>query len=694
MSNAAQLPAPPVAPKKDFIIEKHGDRRVDPYYWMRERDSQPVLDYLKAENEYYEKVTARAADLKADLFKEMRSRIKEDEESVPYKKEDYFYYSRYDKGAEYPVFYRRRESLKNPEEVILNAPELAAGKKYYQLGGMAISPDQKILAFSVDTVGRRFYDIYFRNLESGKILDFKIEATTGSMVWAEDNKTLYYIKQNPNTLRAENAYRITLNGQPELIYFEPDETFHLSLSKSLTKDFIFITSNSTLSTEVRFIDARDPKADPQVFHPREKKHEYHVWHGGDRFYILTNYRAENFRVMEAFAGKTARKYWKEVIPHNKKVLIDDLAVFKDFFVTRERKNALNQLVVHSRLKKSKKSIQFPDPAYVVEFGTNANYETDVFRYEYQSMGRAPTTYDYNVKKQKSVVVKEKEIPNYSSKNYKTLRLFATARDGERIPISLLVKKNYKPNGKNPLFVYGYGSYGISIDPGFDRTVLSLVDRGFAYAILHIRGGTEKGRYWYESGKLLRKKNTFNDFIDATEFLLKKKYGARGHVYAMGGSAGGLLMGAVANMRPDLYRGIIAAVPFVDVVTTMLDETIPLTTFEYDEWGNPNDPKYYKYMKSYSPYDNVKPQAYPNIFIATGYHDSQVQYWEPAKWAQRLRENNKGDSLILFRTDMSAGHSGTTGRFQSVEEDAMYYSFFLMLEDMAAAAVEEKAARKK
>lgn len=684
---------PPVAVQKEHVVEANGDKRSDPYFWMRERDTKPVLDYLKAENSYFEDEFKPYQPLKKEIYDEIRSRTKEDEDSLPYRKGAYFYFSKFRKGEEYPVYYRaaapddrdaKIDLMNLPKaQVIFDTPAAAKGQKYFQVGGMSISPHQRLMSYSVDTVGRRFFDIYFRDLETKKDLPFKIEATTGSFAWANDNKTFYFVKQNPETLRAEKVYRSNIESKeaPVLIYEDKDEAFEVSLAKSLNQQTIMINSTSTLSAEVHILDANDPQAKPVLFLKREKAHEYAVYDGSDRYYILSNWKAKNFQIFEVMKEKTTgKKSWKVLIPHRTNVYVEDLAVFSNHLVVRQRQNALSELIVYKRGQKKGIPVTFKDEAYDVSLGANAEYDTDSFRYDYESLAQPPSIYEMDFATRKSKLLRTREIPNFDARKYQTHRLFATARDGAKIPVTLLVKKGYKPKSKNPLYVYGYGSYGISMDPNFDKTVLSLVDRGFAYAILHIRGGSDKGRPWYEDGKLLKKKNTFTDFIDATEFLLNKGYGQKGHVYALGGSAGGLLMGAVTNMRPDLYNGVVAVVPFVDVVTTMLDDTIPLTTFEYDEWGNPNEKKFYKYMLSYSPYDNVREQIYPNILVSTGYHDSQVQYWEPAKWVAKLRTKNKGPNWILFRTDMDAGHSGASGRFKSIEEDALYYSFFLALEE--------------
>lgn len=693
MSHAVQ---PPVATQKDHIVEANGDKRSDPYFWMRERDSKPVLDYLKAENEYFEEEMKPYQRIKKQIYDEIRGRTKEDEDSLPYRKDAFYYFTRFRKGEEYPVHYRapapddrdaKVDLMNLPKaQVLFDTPAAAKGHKYYQIGRISVSPNQRLMAYAVDTVGRRFYNIHFRDLETKKDLPLVIEATTGSFAWANDNKTFFFVKQNPATLRAEKVFRSSIDSKeaPVLVFEEKDEAFEVTINKSLNQQTIFIDASSTLSSETNILDANAPLSEPKVFLKKEAKHEYTVFDGSDRYFVLSNWKAKNFQIFEVMKTKaTNKKNWKVLIAHRPNVFVEDLAVFSNHLVVKQRQNALSELIVYKRGMKRGLPIQFKDEAYDVSIGINAEYDTDVFRYDYESLSQPPSIYEMSFETRKSKLLRTKEVPNYDPSKYQTLRLFATVRDGAKVPITLLVKKGYKAKGKNPLYVYGYGSYGISMDPNFDKTVISLVDRGFAYAILHIRGGSDKGRPWYEDGKLLKKKNTFHDFIDATEFLLKKGYGQKGHVYAMGGSAGGLLMGAVLNMRPDLYNGVVAVVPFVDIVTTMLDDTIPLTTFEYDEWGNPNIKKFYKYMLSYSPYDNVREQIHSNLLVSTGYHDSQVQYWEPAKWVAKLRVKNKGPNWILFRTDMDAGHSGASGRFKSIEEDALYYSFFVALEEKAS-----------
>ncbi|MCB0350761.1 MAG: S9 family peptidase, partial [Bdellovibrionales bacterium] len=593
---------------------------------------------------------------------------------------DYYYFSKFQKGEEYPIYLRKPVAKPKKEEVLLNLNAEAKGHDFFNVNALAVSFDHNTLAYAVDTVGRRFYDLHFKTIGGGKKISDVIKATTGNIAWLNDNKTILYTKQDPETLRSYQLYKYTLGGKSELIYEEKDPQFYISISKSLTLNEIHLNIASTTSSEVRIADANAPNdLKFKIFLKREKKHEYSVDDGGDRYYILSNYKAQNFRLFETNKDQTEKRYWREVVPHRSHVLLENILVLKSHIVLEEREDGLTQLSYFKRGQKKRTRLSFPDPTYVAGIGTNAEYETDFFRYDYQSMTRPETIFDYDFATLKSKTVKVEEVPTYNSSEYTSERLFAKATDGTKIPISLVYKKSLFKKSKNPLYIYAYGSYGHSTDTYFRSGIISLLDRGFVFAIAHVRGGSEMGRHWYENGKLLKKKNTFTDFIDCTEALIKKGYGKKDHVYAMGGSAGGLLMGSILNMRPDLYRGVVAAVPFVDVVTTMLDDTIPLTTNEYEEWGNPNVKKYYQYIKSYSPYDNIKKQNYPNLLITTGFHDSQVQYWEPAKWIAKLRENNTGSNLLLMKTDMSAGHSGATGRFKSLIEDALDYAFFLMLE---------------
>ncbi len=673
---------PPNATKRPEKLVKHNNTRIDNYYWMKERDTKDILNYLHKENDYAEAILKPTEKLQKTIFKEMKSRIIEDETSTPYKKGPFYYYIKFKKGAEYPIYVRyelkEHKKKKRKEEILLDGNKMAKGKDYYDLGAVGVSQNQEILSYAVDTVGRRFYTFYFKNLKTGKLLKDTIPNVTGNLVWANDNETVYYTAKDPNTLRSYKVFRKKLGEEPELIFTENDELFSVIVDKSLNDKTLFILTGGITSNETLYADANAKNPEFKVFLPREDKHEYSVEDGDDRFFILSNWKAENFRAFDCDKKNTQKSKWREILPHDKNVLLENISVFKNYLVLSARKDGLTQLYYSDREFKKLKSPKYPEKAYMVSLGANAEYETETLRYVYESMVTPTSTLDLNMETDVSVVIREKKIPNYNKKKYTADRLWATAQDGKKIPISLIYNtKLFKP-GKNPLLVYGYGSYGLSLDPEFSSAIVSLLDRGFVYAYAHIRGGSEMGRHWYENGKFLNKKNTFNDFISVTEHLIKEKWGDPKKIYASGGSAGGLLVGAVMNMRPDLYHGIIAQVPFVDVVTTMLDSTIPLTTGEYEEWGNPNDKKYYDYMLSYSPYDNVESKKYPNVFIYSGYHDSQVQYWEPTKWAAKLRDFNQSDSKIVLKTDMDSGHSGATGRFKRLKEAAIFDAFIIWL----------------
>jgi oligopeptidase B len=675
---------PPVAPERPQTLEKFGDQRVDPYYWMRERENPEVIAYLRAENAYWKEKMAPAKALQEKVYEELRSRVKEDDSSVPFRMGPYFYYDRFETGKEYPIYARKKGSLEAQEEILLDGNEMAKGHTYFSLPFPKLSPDHQKLIYAVDTQGRRFYDLHVIDISSRKELD-SIPATTGDAEWANDNQTFFYTKQDKETLRPQWAFRRNLSDQggkkDELLFDEKDDTFFVNLSKSRTNHFLFLMSQSTLSHEWRFLNADQPEGKFEIFLPREAKHEYDLEDGEDGFYVVTNWKAKNFRLMKAPRRASKKEEWVEVVPNRNDVLLEGADFFRSHFAVEERYQGLSRIRVFDRKTNEAEEIRFPDPTYVVGGGTNEEYDAPFYRYSYQSLNRPQSIFDYDFARRHSELKKQKETPNLDPSQYVSERLWATAQDGTKIPVSLVHRKDFKKDGKAPLFQYAYGSYGFSMEPWFSPNIFSLVDRGFVYAIAHIRGGSEMGRYWYEDGKLLKKKNTFTDFIDCTEFLVKEGYGDRKRVYAQGGSAGGLLMGAVANLRPDLYRGMHAAVPFVDVLSTMLDDSIPLTTFEYDEWGNPNEKEYYDYMKSYSPYDNVSAKAYPNLLITSGLHDSQVQYWEPTKWAAKLRKIKTGDSLVLLRTEMEAGHGGVSGRFKKLKEKAEEYAFFLMLDGM-------------
>ncbi len=670
----------PRAEQVPHRFEKHGDVRIDKYYWLKNREDQKVISYLKAENAYTDQALAPVRSLESTVFEEMKRRTKEDDSSVPYKKGNFYYYSRFEIGQQYPIMARKTASLTAHEELLLNVNDLAKGQSYCHVSGPNMSPNQEIMAYAADFVGRRIYDIYFKDLKSGKILPQKIEKTTGNVVWAADNLTLFYTQQNPETLRSEKVFRYNLKtNTSELVYFEKDETFSVYVYKSLTQNYIYLGAGSTLTTEIQYLPANEPNSKFKIFSPREREHEYSVTDGDDAFYIITNKKAKNYKLVKTDFKNTDSKSWKDVIPHSDKNYIENVIVLKNHLVVSERREGLTHLRVLSKDLKTNYNIPFADKSYLASLGSMAEYESEILRYEYESMRQPESTYDYNMTTKSQELIKTKEVPTYNPELYVTDRIFVKASDGAQIPVSLVMKKDIPQNGSAPLLIYAYGSYGMNMDPWFSQGIFSLVDRGFVYAIAHIRGGSEMGRDWYDNGRVLNKKNTFTDFIAVTEGLTQKKYADPQRVYAMGGSAGGLLMGAIINMRPDLYKGIVAQVPFVDVITTMLDESIPLTTAEYDQWGNPNEKKYYDYIKSYSPYDNIEAKAYPHMLVTTGLHDSQVQYWEPAKWVAKLRELKTNDSLILLKTDMEAGHGGSSGRFDRMKEVATEYAFILMLD---------------
>jgi oligopeptidase B len=670
------IPSPPKAKKIPKELTIHGDSRIDNYYWLKERDNPEVIDYLKAENTYTDAVMAHTKDLQEKLFNEIVGRIKQTDESVPYKKNGYFYYDRYEEGNEYPIYCRKKGTMDTEEEILLNVNEMAKGHNYFHVRSLSTSSDNQLLAFGVDTIGRRKYIIRFKNLATGELLDDKIENTNGSAAWANDNRTVFYTTKD-ETLR---PYKILKHKLGEVndteVYHEQDSTFDCYVYKSKSDKYLMIISDHTLSTEYRFLNADQPDGTFKVVHPREKDLEYHVDHYKDKFYIRTNWQAKNFKLMETPVTRTNKKYWKDVIGHRENVLLENMELFKNFLVLQERKNGLTQLRIIKWHDMNDHYLDFGEPAYVAYISDNPEFDTDVLRYTYMSLTTPKSTFDYNMKTKEKKLMKQQEVVgDFAPSDYQTERLMAEARDGTKIPISLVYKKDKKKENM-PLLLYGYGSYGYSMDPYFSSVRLSLLDRGFIYAIAHIRGGQEMGRWWYEDGKLFKKKNTFTDFIDCGKYLVEKKYTSPQKLFAEGGSAGGLLMGAVMNMQPDLFKGFIAAVPFVDIVTTMSDESIPLTTAEYDEWGNPNEKDYYEYILSYSPYDNVEAKQYPALLVTTSLHDSQVQYWEPAKWVAKLRELKTDNNLLLLKTDMEAGHSGTTGRFKQYRDTALEYAFIL------------------
>ncbi|WP_435314019.1 S9 family peptidase [Cellulophaga fucicola] len=675
----------PVAKKEPKELIKHNDVRIDNYYWLNNREDKEVITYLEEENTYYNTLTAHTKDFQDALFSEMKARIKEDDASVPYKLNGYWYGTRYQIGKEYPIYSRRKGEESAPEEILFDCNELANGSDYFNLSGIAISPNNNLAAYGVDTVSRREYTIRIKNLETGEIYDDVIEKTTGSSVWAADNKTLFYTKKDSVTLRSDKIYKHKLGtptAEDELVYHEEDETFNTYIYKTKSKKFIIIGSSSTLTSEYRFIETDKPDSEFKIFSPRERGLEYSIAHYGNQFFILTNKdKAFNFKLMKCSDTATASNLWEEFIPHRADVLLEDLDIFKDYYILSERENGLNNIKIVRWDTNEAYYLPFEDETYTAYVGTNPDFDTSILRYGYNSLTTPSSVIDFNMDTKSKEIKKEQEVLGgvFKKENYKSERIWATARDGVKVPMSIVYHKDTKLDGTSPVLQYAYGSYGYTIDPYFSTVRLSLLDRGFIYAITHIRGGEYLGRKWYEDGKLLKKTNTFTDFVDCSKHLIDNNYTSKEHLYASGGSAGGLLMGAIINMAPELYNGIIASVPFVDVVTTMLDDSIPLTTGEYDEWGNPNSKEYYDYMKSYSPYDNVVAQEYPTMLVTTGLHDSQVQYWEPAKWVAKLREFKTDTNLLFLDTNMDAGHGGASGRFEALKEVAKEYAFLIDLE---------------
>ncbi|MFP2995035.1 S9 family peptidase [Spongiivirga sp. MCCC 1A20706] len=677
----------PLAKKNPTQLEKHGDIRQDDYFWLNDRENPDVTNYLNQENEYYDCMTAHTKDFQKSLFEEMKARIKEDDESVPYKYNGYWYITRFEVGKDYPIFTRKKETLEAEEEILFDCNKMAKGHSYFKLGGLNISPDNNLVAFGVDTVSRRKYTIQIKNLKTGEIYPEKIETTTGGSTWANDNKTLFYTRKDEKTLRADRIFKHKLGEdavKDVVVYREADDTFGTFVYKTKSKKYLVIGSYSTLTSEYRILNADNPDNNFEVFQSRERGLEYNISHFENHFYIVTNKdEATNFKLMKASEAKTSKENWVEVIPHRKDVLLEDIEIFKEYLVVSERSNGLNRIRIKRWDGDDDYYLPFDNETYFAYTSTNVDFDTEVLRYGYTSLTTPSSIVDFNMNTREKTVMKEQQVlgGDFDKAHYTSKRLWATAADGTKIPISLVYKKGVLLDGSSPLLLYAYGSYGSTIDPYFSSTRLSLLDRGFIYAIAHVRGGQYLGRPWYENGKLLNKKNTFSDFIDCSKYLIQEKYTSPEHLYAMGGSAGGLLMGAVVNMAPELYNGVIAAVPFVDVVSTMLDDSIPLTTGEYDEWGNPNDKEFYKYIKSYSPYDNVKAQKYPNMLVTTGLHDSQVQYWEPAKWVAKLRTLKTDSNKLLLHINMEAGHGGASGRFEALKETAEDYSFLLDLEGL-------------
>lgn len=674
----------PKAKKIDKILEKHGDKRTDSFFWMNERENPEVIKYLEEENAYCDAMMKDTEEFQEMLFEEMKARYKKDDESLPYFFNEYWYQVRFETEKEYPIFCRKHHSLENEEEIILDVNILAEGESFFEVGSVSVSKSNELACFSTDNIGRRIYELNFKNLKTGEILTDVIPNTTGKAVWANDNKHVFYIRKDKN-LRAFQVYRHEIGTDSEndvLVFHEEDDTFDVNVFKTKSLEYIFIASSSTVSDEHRFISSDDVHSEWKVVQPRMEDLEYSIEHFQDEFYIITNaHDATNFKLVKTKVANCGIENWEDVIPHRKDILLEGFEIFKDYLVLEERKEGLLQIRIIENESGASHNLPFSDPAYAAYIGLNLEFDTEVLRYGYTSMTQPSSTLEYHMKDRTTTVLKQQEVlgGKFFSENYISERIWAEARDGKKIPISLVRHIDTKKSENTPLLLYGYGSYGHTVDASFSNVRLSLLDRGFIYAIAHIRGGEYLGREWYEDGKMLNKKNTFYDFIDAGKYLVKEKYTSENHLYAMGGSAGGLLMGAVINFEPTLFNGIVAQVPFVDVLTTMLDDTIPLTTGEYDEWGNPNRKKYYDYMKTYSPYDNIEAKDYPNILITTGFHDSQVQYWEPAKWTAKLRDLKTDSNILLFKTDMSSGHGGASGRFESLKEDALEYAFLLKLE---------------
>ncbi|MEE9374392.1 MAG: S9 family peptidase [Saprospiraceae bacterium] len=684
----------PIAHKKDSLLTLHGDTRNDPYFWMRLTDdqksaknpddqTQQVLNYLNDENDYTGKVMEHTTKFQEKIYNEIVGRIKQTDESVPYFNNGYWYYTKYEEGKEYPIYCRKKDILEADEEVILNANDRAKGHDYYNASGLNISPDNKILAFAEDVLSRRIYTYKFKNLETGEILIDEIENVQPGSAWAKDNATFFYCTKNKVSLLSEKIWRHKLghnNTLDVMVYHEKDPSFYIGVYNSKSEDYVIIYNNSTIVSDYQVLASDNPTGKFQNFTPRGTKHEYSLSHYGDKFYIVTNWGATNFRLMETPINATEKKNWKEVLAHRDDVLLEGIDVFNDHLVVSERSNALTQIRIMNQKSNEEYYLDFGEQAYVAHTSSNPEFNTNTLRFVYSSLTTPSSTIDYNMVKRTQEVKKQQEvIGGHDPEQYTTERLYATARDGAKVPISLVYKKGMRKGSDTPLLLYAYGSYGYTIDPNFSSVRLSLLDRGFTFAIAHIRGGQAMGRQWYEDGKMFNKKNTFNDFVDCGKFLIGKECTSASHLYAMGGSAGGLLMGAVVNQAPELFNGVIAAVPFVDVVSTMMDESIPLTTNEFDEWGNPKNKDSYEYMLSYSPYDQIEKKNYPNLLITTGLFDSQVQYWEPAKWIAKLRDMKTDNNILMMKTNMEAGHGGASGRFKRYKETALEYAFFLDLE---------------
>ncbi|EFE55818.1 putative phage DNA packaging protein [Providencia rettgeri DSM 1131] len=672
----------PIAKKQPHTMTTHGDVRVDNYYWLRDdqRESPEIIEYLTQENDYTKQQLEKGESLKKEIYDELFSRMKQDDESVPYKYNGYTYRSRVVAGKNYSIYERRPVNSQGEWVVLVDGNERAEGTEYYRMGALAISPDNTTLAIAEDRQGRNEFAVSFRKIDESEWQENALTNTSGNIVWANDNQTLFYVNKDKQTLLPYQVVRHqygTQQTQDKLVYEEKDDTFYVSLAKSTSKDFILIGITSTETSEYRLIDANQPQNDAKILKPRQVGVEYYPDHFNGKFYIRSNHQHPLFGL---YIADNISAPWVSFITPRDGVDLEGFALFNNWLVVEERQNGLVNIRQISWLTHKENQVSFDDPTYMAWIGNNPEPDTDTLRYGYSSMTTPSSVYEINMLTQEKQLLKQEEVKDFNKQNYQSERIWVTAQDGVKVPVSLVYRKDLFKHGQNPLLVYGYGAYGYGIDPSFSSSRLSLLDRGFVYAIAHIRGGGDLGKNWYIQGKTIHKMNTFTDFIDATKGLLSEGYGKAGHVYAMGGSAGGLLMGAVVNMAPDLYEGVVSAVPFVDVVTTMLDPSIPLTTGEYDEWGNPENEEDYWRIKAYSPYDNIKAQHYPHILVTTGLHDSQVQYWEPAKWVAKLRDIKQGNSLLLLETNMNAGHGGKSGRFNALDDIAQEYSFILMLEN--------------
>ncbi len=673
----------PVAPQIPYVHNEHGVERQDPYFWMRDRENPEVVAYLEAENAYREAVMQGTEELQNTIYHEIYGRIKQDDQSVPYVLNGYEYYTRYEKGGEYPIYCRKKTTANSVEEIMLDVNALAKGYSYYQIVGLNVSPDNSKVAFGVDTVGRRIYTLRIKDLNTGEWLPEELPYATGGSAWAADSKTLFYTQKDIQTLRSHRIYRHVLGQNAldnTLIFEETDDTFSTFVYTTKSKAYVVIGSSSTVSNEYRVLPADQPQGSFAVFEPRARNLEYGISHFDGHWYIRTNLNgATNFKLMKCPDNATGKQHWVDVIAHREDVLLESMELFSNYLVLEERKNGLLQIRIQEWSTGNEHYLPFDEETYTASTGANPEFDSEYLRYSYTSMTIPSSVVSYHIPTKEKTILKQQEVVGgYDATQYESKRIWAKASDGTAVPISLVYKKGMEKNGQNPTLLYGYGSYGATIDPTFSVSRLSLLDRGFVFAIAHIRGGGSLGRPWYEDGKLLNKRNTFTDFIACGEHLIATGFTSKEQLFAMGGSAGGLLMGAVLNMRPDLFRGAVAQVPFVDVVTTMFDDQIPLTTGEYDEWGNPNNREYFDYMLSYSPYDNVKAQEYPALLVTAGFHDSQVQYWEPAKWVARLREMRTNKQPLLFYCNMETGHSGASGRFQAIKEIAMEYAFLIDL----------------